>query len=501
MSQSGAGTVASSGLQSALSSLNPGTLSAIQGAVGTVNNLQPAVSVAQTLESGGTVTPQQVTSVLALTATMTMGPVAGAAVAVAGEAVSAIFDALQGPPPPPPPAWNYNGFLRLGQIQGNSAGAFDPVPYGPKDPTWLSFTNSSDVITAVQKGVPTLNRPPVSGNFSYSTAQVLAVCMELLEMWPIVNQSVSSQNWSQLDISAMNVSSDALNFYQHLSWYGGVEVIGTSGHTNQLDAAHFNIWKGLTQQGGTQVSADSISSSPSFWQSYALQQIQIASQHVTAATFPLFFAATLATNIMQWVNGHSFIPAYQLLVACAAAWNASYSNSTMATYDPDDYYANTDQLYMPYVPEYGDGSTDHNTILQKLRAGPPVNDWELVPLAGWVNPIYTVLSGWDIGEVDPAALQANRHPPLVINTGPLGGSSAAGVGASGGVAGWLSGLSTGEKIALGVAAVPVAATLGGVGYALATKQSTGRVLKGMWNVATSPLGSIGKGAKRLVGAR
>jgi len=474
ISTNGGDSTAQAALQSALSHVDPSTLATINGAIGSVNNLGPITHMAGVIAEGGTVSPEMVIGGLAVAATMTMGPVAGAVVAVAGEAVCAIFDALQGPPPPPPPAWNYQGFLRLGQVQGNPDGSYDPIPYGPADPLWISFVDHVAVIDAVQQGIAYLGYPPISGNFSYNTAQILVTCMYIHENWPRMQAWTKAGNMEDESgiASALNYSwpdNNTVAFYSHGSGRHSTWLATASAQS--LGNAMYGVWRSLCCTGGSNAKINPYMNVTTTEQE-AAQYAEMQKVKVGPADFSVFFSILLARNIEQWVNGHSYIPAYDLLVAAAAAWNATHSNSTSVTYSPDDYFA------------YEPGAAERYAVQNATPYGGVIAVG--TGSFNFVNPVYIALSGWDLGEVDPTQVTVQRRPPLTVNTGAL--ISAASNSSSGN----LFGLSNTSLALLGVGAVAA----GGVGYGVMTG-----TLGGIVTAVTSPfvtgLEWIGKGAKRL----
>jgi hypothetical protein len=212
--------------------------------------------------------------------------------------------------------------------------------------------------------------------------------------------------------------------------------------------------------------------------------------------FSVLFAATLARDIEQWANGHSYIDPYQLLLACVAAWNATHGSDRAVTYDPYDYYASGKQLTY---------SGAHNGLYSSYYDIQPGDVKDLVSdVFFWRNPIYTILRGWQFDVANPAAAQLEWHSPIVLNVGaPMNSNIKGSTGVGGALWQYVDNLPLGVKIALGIASVPVVAVAGGTGYALVTRQPVKRVLGGMWKSTKKPFVSaghtIGSGAKRLVG--
>jgi hypothetical protein len=520
LAQSG---VSSSEIQSALRSqlenLSPDVLGQMGDATGVMNTLGPIADMATTIASGSKPSPQMVIGGLAVAATMTMGPIAGAAVAVAGEAVSAIFDALQGPPPPPPPEWNYKGFLRLGQIQGAAAGGYDPIPYGPNDPKWIHFSSARDVINAVLYGLPQTGSVHIDGNFSFGTAALLAVCLDIVESWPRAYRAIQydrAQKRSSLVVfdpisAGMAGDEDAESFYaasypSQGSYADGNDVIwgehgynspaGNDARTSMIgfDALYGLqqcLWQGMVAQGGFDPAQGLDPAVLAPYTSAAPQGLDpaVLAPYTSAAPqglpvdphFSILFASTLARNIEQWANGHSFIEPYQLLLSCVAAWNGVHSNSSTVTFSPYDFFASDYQL--TYSGMHIGIVESHYTI-----ASGDVKS-RLTNVFFWRNPIYTVLRGWQFDIVDPTQVSFQMHPPITINTGPKVVHLAVAkktVAPSTGLWADVSGMSTPAKVALGVAAVPAVAVAGGAMYAFATQQATSAVLGRMWKGVKRP---------------
>ena len=74
-----------------LALLDPSTLSTINSSVDDYSTLTHMSTLSAAISSGDSITPEMITGSLAVAATMTMGPIAGGAVAVAGVAGSLIF--------------------------------------------------------------------------------------------------------------------------------------------------------------------------------------------------------------------------------------------------------------------------------------------------------------------------------------------------------------------------------------------------------------------------
>ena len=417
-----------------LALLDPSTLSTINSSVDDYSTLTHMSTLSAAISSGDSITPEMITGSLAVAATMTMGPIAGAAVAVAGEAVSLIFDAFSSPPPPPPPEWNYKGFLRLGQIQGTASGGYDPVPFGPKDSLWIDCSTSSKVIQFVQHG--DAKRPAVDGNFSWGTAQFMAACLELVEQWPVYRVSRS--------IDGMNMSSDALAFYSHECWsFYDRDTLSAE----DLSDLHSSIWT-------------------------ACQPFDAAAQKHCDADFAVFLAHMVAANLQLWANGQSYIPLYSLLQSCAAGWNSLHSDSVKAVFSGNDNAAYE-------VSTFGGPGT-------VTKAG------------FWNNPIYPIICGWDPDVTDPTQYTASRRPPITINCGELLSDGSHNSLNSKSITSSTSTtkLSTTAKVAIAVAAIPVVAVAGGAVYALATKQAVGGVLTSMGYAIATPFASAGSAIKR-----
>jgi hypothetical protein len=133
---------------------------------------QPAFNLASTIASGGTPTGQQLILGLAAVAGA-INPLAGAMLAVAGEAAVFVAGAFQslytalGLYTTPPPTWVYVGLLRL-QV--------DPLPFPPLadgtiDPAWMSFLPVSaltcNIASDVQDfGLPCVIPPNIPNTYS-----------------------------------------------------------------------------------------------------------------------------------------------------------------------------------------------------------------------------------------------------------------------------------------------------------------------------------------------
>lgn len=520
---SGAQGSAQDALQSGLQTLSPDTLNALSGSIDAVNNLAPMANFAASIAQGGSMSgaegEQMVVGMLALTATMTMGPIAGAAVAAAAEVATLIFDALQGPPPPPPTEWNYRGFLRAGLIQGSGV-ATDPVPYGPKDPSWMHFTNARQVIDAVVHGTGTPSSVPIDGNFAFGTAALWAVCLELCGAWPVLHASIQRQKsaggaidtspinlglWNYEDAEALYASSSINTFESGSNILGGYnspngnDFRGMYLCYDSLYGLQETFFESLFYTGGVDpepalVKAEMAGDAGT--QAAFVQYYTPAHLEAVDPDFSVLFAATLARDIEQWANGHSYIDPYQLLLACVAAWNATHGSDRAVTYDPYDYYASGKQLTY---------SGAHNGLYSSYYDIQPGDVKDLVSdVFFWRNPIYTILRGWQFDVANPAAAQLEWHPPIVLNVGaPMNSNIKGSTGVGGALWQYVDNLPLGVKIALGIASVPVVAVAGGTGYALVTRQPVKRVLGGMWKSTKKPFVSaghtIGSGAKRLVG--
>lgn len=141
----------------------------------------PAISLAGTLASGQVPSQQQIVGGMAAVATLTMGPLAGAVVGVAGEAAlavqsgaAALFSALglysQ------PPEWNYG----IGLIRADN---LDTIPYGPTDPLWIHLNPESSFESFMSNG--DTHHPAPAGNFNFYMVGLLGSIFAQLDTRPV----------------------------------------------------------------------------------------------------------------------------------------------------------------------------------------------------------------------------------------------------------------------------------------------------------------------------
>ena len=141
----------------------------------------PAISLAGTIASGKVPSEQEIVGGMAAVATLTMGPVAGAVVGVAGEAALALqsgaqslFNALG--LYDHPLDYNYGvGFIR--------ANGVDTIPYGSADPLWIHLTPESALDTFMSKG--DAHHPAPAGNYNFEMVGLLGAAYAQQDTTPV----------------------------------------------------------------------------------------------------------------------------------------------------------------------------------------------------------------------------------------------------------------------------------------------------------------------------
>jgi hypothetical protein len=385
------------------------------------------------------------------------------------------------------------------------------VPFGPNDPNWVAFNSSSDVINAVLFGTSAPLRPPIDGNFAFGTAALLAVCLEITQGWWWIQAALREYNsslsggssdaeaWINPDDDGMQNGENAEMFYAATAGVPGSNVT-PNGIINQYNSPQGNDARqvylchdslyglqvatilSLQCYGGTDPNIngqffETIDGNLVWNGNGSAQAYESGSNAVqsTSPDFSVVFAAALAKDIELWANGLSYIDPYQLLLACTAAWNATHSSSSTATYSAYDFYASDFQL--TYNGAHNGTFSANNTI-----AAGAIRD-TVNQICFWRNPIYTVLRGWtfDIDSIEQTTFDI--HPPITVNTGAITSTGTTS----------LFGSSLASNIALGAAVVAGSAVAGGVAYAGVTGAGVGTVLGSMWSGLISPFTWVAAG--------
>jgi hypothetical protein len=128
-----------SAVQTAYGALPASIQTTITQGVSAYSQLQPAISMAAAITSGGSINPQALVGAVSAAATVFAGPIAGAAVGACGEAAIALSNALQGL------------FSALGLYSHDPNVAYcglipsSSIPYGPQDPAWVHINTPTDL--------------------------------------------------------------------------------------------------------------------------------------------------------------------------------------------------------------------------------------------------------------------------------------------------------------------------------------------------------------------
>jgi hypothetical protein len=399
-------------------------LSANQAAQGA----QGAVSLAQSVASGGVPTEAAIVTGLASVGSMFGGPVAGAAMAAAGGLVIGFSSALQalfselGWYDTAWTTYNYNGLLRTG---------LDPIPYGPGDEsaTWFNVDGSTSPCGLTLPGA-TLD--PIA---RYLNLRNFAFTGEAATWSSPPFLCIGAQSPSQ-NVPGMSAST--------LSYASTVAIAALLAMQQNMDPVTQDAILGASWNGGgCNVWG---ASSPGVYGPYTLKAAGLpASSYVTSNGFELFFNTLFIKNSTLAANGLAFIPPRQLLLGAAYAWNAV---------TPGD---------------CGPGATC-GALKQSICYQPRDSTSGLwYEAAGGTVPLASIILG---GVSDPSGQDA---APLCVNAGA--GMASGGASPAPAASSPASTVAKGAAVALGAGAVGFGA------YAFITKQTLSEAAKRLWKKA------------------
>lgn len=157
--------------QAAFNALPPSVQGVINAGLADASTAAPAIALGQTIASGGVPTEAEVIGGLAAATTLTLGPIAGAAVGAIGAVVAGVqalmtdlftslglYDNA--------PSYTYIGLLRAG---------IDPIPFGPTDPFWIDCGSGAKVSNFYFHG--DAHHPALSGGFNGTMIGLLGMAL------------------------------------------------------------------------------------------------------------------------------------------------------------------------------------------------------------------------------------------------------------------------------------------------------------------------------------
>jgi len=337
-----------------------------------------AVSLAQTISTGGVPTDAQVVAALGGIATLVAGPVAGAAMALAGGVVEAVSDGVQALlqalfPSHNPQSYNYCGYQRIG---------VDNVPWGPGDTqNWIPLARYQDL--AWINGVQWAGSNPSPGGR------------------PSVNPNASQQGspaWSNMDRLVQICLFYQLSPQDRWAWDNG-------------------SWQ-------NNVFSPSTATPPS-------SALSTDPRYRTLAPFEQYVLPLLVKDLAFWGNCKPFIPPQDLVAAAATAWNSAHSGGC-----PTDGSVCTgaEQLATCYRPSAAnangfDGSTDIVSFVLSGAGDPSGANQDHAPIcvnagSSRSNAIYVPGSV----KINKTAAVSSAGTKVLVGTAVAAGATAVGIG-------------------------------------------------------------------------